>query len=406
MLRSTAREVSIRAAKFKQAVAAGRSAHHRTVMLLFLLLHPAAASPRDLVAQETTRRSISGNPTCPTCRLEVRRLFTLGSPTDPVLLRDFFPTVAVDESGNFFVSAAGGTFVVFDSTGAYVREAGRLGDGPGEFGRGSTEIFTVSPDTIIVLAGQQVLNLNRRWEERSRFSQPALTRLMARSIAALPDGSIIYTGNEPARNRLQTGPDTNRQLLHVFSPNGEAVSRIAGMDVSGDFCLSCEVLVLSRATAPGEFWSLRADEYLLQRWRKDGTLLETIAVSGSPWFTRWIAMTSNPPAMQPRWAPAMLLNTRKDGLLVVGSYGPSADYPAALARAVPPPPRDRMAYMAQVALRQASAFDIVDPGRGVLASTVIERMDIRPISPDYAIRWLQHPSGIMQIEVWRIEFSR
>ena len=121
-------------------------------------------------------------------------------------------TVAFDELGNLYVFDEGGDLldtdlriVVFDRSGAFVREFGRAGEGPGEFQSPSSYGVMRSGITVIGDRDRQAYHLFNASGELLRMVRARGTSV-SRTIHMAPRGEAVYTTSNPVGSR-DTGTD-------------------------------------------------------------------------------------------------------------------------------------------------------------------------------------------------------
>lgn len=127
-----------------------------SVGLIAGLIGPAQSV---VCAQQPATISVTAEPTCRTCAIELTRVVTLGRATDSVLLGQVVGVVAVNSRGEYFAPASAGFQVaVYDSLGRLTRAIGKRGPGPGEF-RTISDIRVGTGDSLLVADSRNNLQL-------------------------------------------------------------------------------------------------------------------------------------------------------------------------------------------------------------------------------------------------------
>lgn len=151
--------------------------------------------------------------TCPTCRIELEHVTTLGTADGPGGIVSPPSSIARDSRGRYYVvpSRQGETPIVFDPDGVFVARIGQSGEGPGEF-----EL----PDQVFVLPGDslQIYDFNlgrvsvfdleyvyvRSYD--MRFSHAAMTQAA--------DGTLLINQQVPTPAKIG-------YAVHKLGPEGE-----------------------------------------------------------------------------------------------------------------------------------------------------------------------------------------
>lgn len=226
---------------------------------------------------------------CPTCRIAVGRILTVGSPDD-------HPTgpydMARDGRGRWFVAYEDGSPVrVFDSNGRFRNQIGREGEGPGEYR---------SPRIVRVTNGDSIQIYD---SGLGRLSILSATMQFVRSVTIprhmddalqLPRGDIIV--NARVFDTERVGLPLHQLTAAggwIRSYGGDRAVLMPGDVVSG-------VRFLSSAGA-NTFWTVRMTGlYELDRWDTDGNRRDRIqrqAEFFEPYEQFWFASpTRKPPS--------------------------------------------------------------------------------------------------------------
>lgn len=151
-----------------------------------------AAAPA--VAQQTVVE-VSGEVSCAECRITMDTVVTLGGLDDPGshLLEGPVPLAVVDQRGRILLAMWGrADIAVFDSTGAFIREMGGSGEGPGEYAL--ITHLNVGPEFIHVfdgLRGRTVLDADHCFVRTDRY------RADITSAAVTESETVVFAGHLP-----------------------------------------------------------------------------------------------------------------------------------------------------------------------------------------------------------------
>jgi hypothetical protein len=355
-----------------------------------LILLPSSAT---VVSGQAADRVLSGSPLCPVCTLSLRRIALLGSDSDSTLLSDMPFSVGVLPGPRFLADGISRSeLLLFDAAGRLRRVIGRKGQGPNEFPQSAKSLIPTRGDSIYVLAEGQAFVYTQDLREARRFVIPLVPH-----FTALGDGSIAWFPPMFRDSSLSLG------IVSAEGRRGE-VFNVRPSSAGADPCMPCRHVSMAPASNPRELWVLHSGGYRLQRWRTDGTLLEVITIANSPWRNSWLDEMRRGWGNPANMAPVLHVRSRPDGLLLVSAQGPSATPRSA--RAAPPRPGSLVAQFLSEETGLDQVFDIVDPRRGVLASTrVTQRGFLMTHDGRYVIRLVEASSGITQVEVWEVVFA-
>jgi hypothetical protein len=116
-------------------------------------------------AAQPPSQTIPDDVACARCSLRATRTLRIGDQEGPGALSGFPSTVAFDSRSRLWVLGGGGLPKVFDSTGRFIQEVGRKGQGPGEF---------LSPFDAVALPGDSMLVVDAA-VDRATVIDPSLT---------------------------------------------------------------------------------------------------------------------------------------------------------------------------------------------------------------------------------------
>lgn len=234
---------------------------------------PGANDGRDGSGVESI--AIDGPPSCPGCRVDLRPIARLGSPSDPSSVAP--DAIGMDcsvgrlSSETFVVGSmvGGGEIFLYGTDGAYERSLGSRGEGPGEF---STQVrLIVGPkDTLYVRDDRlgRLTVLSPEGEYVRSFATPGFVR----AFALLDNGGILFHPN-PARlgEELFQLKDRDGRLLGGFGSVSRQPPETDGYVVA--------------PSSLGGFWTSSIWEYELSRWGSPDHLELTISREVD-WFPR------------------------------------------------------------------------------------------------------------------------
>lgn len=204
--------------------------------------------------------TVSGPTTCPSCRIELTLVATLGGGDGPGFLASDPRGVARDSRGRFYVVQDDGDDLpqVYAPDGTFLYALGRLGSGPGEY-RDPDQVFIGPNDSVYVMdTGLGRLTVLTAAYEFARSANLPGTWFAALRLA---DDTLILSGSLPTLNRA-----------------GYPLHRIAATDrVAESFGTAVPIyresrpwdarraLALSGDTA---FWAVPLKAYRLELWNR------------------------------------------------------------------------------------------------------------------------------------------
>lgn len=289
----------------------------RLVLACQLLLLLSCSQSSDLTEARSVRE-IRETGLCPACAIELVEVARLGSPEDPVSVRpdvSMRPCMVAELPEQGWVVSAlvgGGELGIYDTTGAMVREVGRSGEGPGEYGR-DMHVVVRRGETVSV-----VDNSYLRVTTLSDNQSPHIVRLPRRvqSLALLASGALLVhgrpTGTEEGVEDRFTLVDLESGELRSFEDSDKDLADLDQWVVSGGY--------------DGGFWAASGWKYELHRWANPDSLEYTLVRESVEWFPSDNAYSddmyeSEPP---PAWFTHMW--ETKDGLLWTYSLVPDEDW--------------------------------------------------------------------------------
>jgi hypothetical protein len=246
-------------------VVAPRQVLQASVGMVLLAITPASAP-----AQQITR--LDGMSGCRGCAVQAAHVVTLGDERRGIIANP--QAVVRDLRGRYVVvhDADQAALYVFDQAGEFMQRLGRRGGGPGEY-EIITQLDVDAAGNLRVwdpFAGRvTVLDSAFRYRESVRILNPVATLAHA-------DSYYFAFGN------LRT-PAAEGHPLHLLDARGTVLRSFGG---DGTEYRSREADLFRRRVAIGDdgaLWSARYTEYVLERWDRNGALVERVERL-VPWF--------------------------------------------------------------------------------------------------------------------------
>lgn len=209
---------------------------------------------------------------CKECRLELRRIVTLGSVTDSISPAPGAEIIQ-DRFGRYFVSPMDvpGAIGVYANGGALVTTIGSQGQGPHQFS-GWMRI-AIRDDSLRVYDSG-----NAREAGYSRSLRLAYTK-------PLPEGNhYLRMGNDLLVQGSIRTPERAGFLFHLFGNDG-GIRRSFGETTMRPDVPELSVRYIQRIN-DHEFWAAHNTQYTIEHWRTDGRLIRVLKRSPK-WFKPW-----------------------------------------------------------------------------------------------------------------------
>lgn len=214
---------------------------------------------------------------CPTCAIELDRLVTLGSVSEPTV--GTTSHALWDSSDRIFLihDQAPSQIMRFDSTGTFVQALGREGDGPGEHRR--LMRIALGPRDSIYAFDYRAPRMTVYTPELEVGRVDELPGPV-RDAVPFTDGRVVLHARIPTRDRIGLP-------LHMASPDGSVVRSFGATNpVVRPDMLALQLRYLARADSDA-VWAARMNEYVVEQWRLDGTLVRRLE-RHPPWFAGWV----------------------------------------------------------------------------------------------------------------------
>ena len=344
-------------------------------------------------AQAPVRRlTVTDQPACPRCTIELRKVVTLGANGDSVS-PDIMATVARDSKGNFYVGPVDtpGAVLIYDSSGRIVGSVGRRGQGPGEH----LEIgfVKVGPgDTLHVFdAGTFRLSVYSPARKLVR-TVPLPARALILDVLPQPSGDVVI-------NAEVSTPSAIGFPLHRINSKGEIVrsfGALAPVVVPGE-------QRARRASGPGgvnSFWHGEANRYDIERWTIDGKP-DVILSRTAAWFAPYAPREGsyNPQVVKPRPRLRRITQTQ-DTVVWVGVDVADASWKQVSNAS--PDSEMRMGVIDDYLALYDTVLEAINPATGrLLASTRVDAPLHRFFGDGFTFSHRADSAGYRFLDVWQ-----
>lgn len=226
-------------------------------------------------AQAPRRITLVSNSHCESCRIEARRLVTLGGEDDSLVAGAWSSVVRMANGGYLaatILQSGSGFIRQYDASGRLLGRLGRSGSGPGEY-RSITHLAIGPGDSILVFDVYRRLSI---LAPDGRFIRSTPIPFLVTQATIAPDGEYVVAA-EVYSTALAGLP------VHRLTPDGRRVHSFGAEPAE----VSPERPSLSKrllASAGHDFvWTARPDRYELERWTASGIRTE-ILTRTAEWF--------------------------------------------------------------------------------------------------------------------------
>jgi hypothetical protein len=258
--------------------------------------------------------------------------------------------------------------MVYDEHGTFLRQLGRLGDGPDEY-QGGTDIGTMKGDSILVL--------DRR-NGRAVVLTPDL--VAKRTISLLRIGPVLRVGDKFVTTGFQPTPANAGWPLHFVSFAGPRVEILRSFGADSAVTDPSAMDRLSRnlaAARSGGFWSADQLQYRVSRWSADGQLIRGLE-RRPPWFAKPAERSVGNPSTPPNPFVAGL-QEEADGLLWVYTNVAAPTWREGWPR-MPAGVRELAANQIDISKMLQTIIEVIDP----IVGRVVARLETK----DYVLATL------------------
>jgi hypothetical protein len=343
------------------------------------------------------RTVISSKPSCPNCRIELVKLFSVGGADDTVAYDQFMqPTAVANKKGQVFITpTVSGSVLVFTEKGQVIKRFGRKGKGPGEF-EGLMHIEIGPGDSVHVFDYGGA---------RGSVYSPDLKFIRATQVfggqrfhhVILPNGDyFMYATPSPQSDSLMTLHSSTGKLIRRYPP---VWRRLADPYASIQFDR-----VLTSAGGRS-VWVAHTDRYEIEKWDGDGTV-DQILDRQTDWWTK---PSSSYPYFPRERKPEPILKAlyrAPDGLLwtVIGVSKPDwkqLDRPSATRGERPVmAPSEHMKFFDTI-------IEVIDPQTGALITSRRFPFVLQSIrTGNIAIGLREDSEGSLARDIYRVELRR
>jgi hypothetical protein len=347
-----------------------------TVPAILIVSTPLLHAQSDIVLP----REVS----CPECRIELERVVTLGSLSDPTGFSGL-SRVTQDSRGRYYVypSVGEAEILVYDEAGQFLRLVGRPGPGPREFGR-IERVVVADGDTLHVYHGLRHTVLDPEYEFVRSGPMPAPPN----AVLLLDAGRSVIVGELLTRQSVGLP-------LHLLDSNDSLLLSFGSLHPERDPRRSRPAAYRLARSEEGHLWLAGFHRYAFERWTLDGER-EVGFTRDVAWFPEWEA--PNYSTTQPR---TVWIHEDPAGRVWLGiaipTIGPTR--PPAVHRERP---YDPMATLARFSMR----VDVID----VAASTVVLSQRLSDvvmgfIAPNRVYSLREDISGNPVFDIWRVQLQ-
>jgi hypothetical protein len=348
--------------------------------------------PAGMSAQ--TRLTIAETVACRDCRLQIEKVVQLGgveggpgyigAPGSVVAWRNGWAVVSLAKRYNVSL---------FDLNGAFIRDIGRAGSGPGEY-RFIGKAF-VDPVGDLLVVDQFAQRITR---VRQDLTQEVAFHLPSASLSSL----IVSSDTTLLINSDDRSPRRAGMPFHIITRDGE-VLRSFGADTP--FVDPRRPHAHMRVMTPargGGLWSARTTDYVVERWQEDGR--RTIQIRRrAAWFPTHGRAGFNPdgppnPSIRALWED-------DQGLLWVLIH--VADEAWKRAVAVRPGPQGNRRTVTSQNDYFDTIIEVLDPRTGQLVVRGRMRHATTTASGGgIIVTYEENETGVPMIQVWRPRIHR
>jgi hypothetical protein len=231
-----------------------------------------------VAAQAPRAITITGNPACARCRIELLPVAMIGGTSSGDEIGGGpLAFMAMDSHGRIFVSdrAALGAIQIFDTTGRRLGKTGRDGKGPGEFNPYGVGLLVGEGDSVHVFD--------------ARNARHSVLAPGGKYVRAYP---WIHTPSPPQLMRLNNGLMAVSEIkqvnghwfgVHIVDSLDRAVRSFAPSTPRWQGANWLQLSNLAQGSAPDRILVQHVWEYLIEEWSTQGKLLSSIRRE-APWF--------------------------------------------------------------------------------------------------------------------------
>jgi hypothetical protein len=329
--------------------------------------------------------NVVGTPQCAGCSIELTKVATVGSSSDPVLFVNYSsvyrgPRNTILVATTLYANPP--ALLVYDSAGTFVRQVGRPGQGPGEFPSFVSVIGIGRGDSLFL----------RERQGRVQVFTPDFSfgRVIPEFGIQMSPNMVLPNGNflrmvTPSRGEGVGAP------LGLLQPDGKEIRRFgfaSPEEVDTDYTFSTRYANITRDGT--RFWVTRRNQYDLQRFTLEGERDLTVKVEGSLWMTPWLT-----PPTAPYTSVTDVEDAGANRVWILGQV-PSRGATTFLRP-------NTAAWPMRLEQNLSTVIDIIDTERGsLLASRRFENEIYRFLDGDHVYRQNEDATGIISFDIFRI----
>lgn len=205
-------------------------------------------------------RTVPEGVSCQACAITVRSLVRLGAADGDGSLSGIPTAVRADGRGRYWVLEWRRPPMLFDATGKFTRNVGRIGQGPGEF---------LAPFDAIQLPGDSLLIIDAAARRATVFSADLLARRFVSLRAQLFSTTVVRWPHEVAAN-ARPGRTAGSVLQFVsFAGSDAATAKTFGPEREPSRVGAMPSHRLA-VTGTARIWAADVHEYRLVEWTASG----------------------------------------------------------------------------------------------------------------------------------------
>lgn len=330
---------------------------------------------------------------CAGCSIRMERVATLGEEDGPGMLTSQ-AVVAIDMQGRYLVAhmGDGARIKVFSPSGAFVRNIGRAGSGPGEYRR----IWRIAPFAGGVIVYDDVAKRSTRLSRELTFIETRPAPETPLSVVLRDDGAGVMSALVPSR-------DLVGYPLHEFDAKGRRLRSFGfpGITYRRDLRELFE-RYLTPSAEPNRFWASHSAEYAFAKCSIGRPNDCRLFVRPAPWFPRPKPSELNRQVLEKAPAPA-LWGVSQDGARYLWTMTRVADRRWRTVVDEPLPDHLEIADWHQYVDTVVECIDLTT--NRVVASQRFDEALLRFIGPGTAWYANEDSSGVERVQVVRFRLN-
>ena len=234
----------------------------------------ALLAPQPLRGQDAPTQTVPDAVSCDACAITVRQLVRLGAEDGDGSLSGFPTAVRADSRGRYWVLEWRRPPRLFDANGRFMRNVGRIGQGPGEF------VFAFDAGQV---AGDSILVIDAAARRATVFSPDLRPRRYVSLRTQLFSTTVVRWPDRVMTNTRPTSREGGWPLsVTSFAGSDIAVVTSFGPDDSPSRPGAMPTHRLAK-TGDGRIWAADVQQYRLVEWAGDGDRVATLE-RNPDWF--------------------------------------------------------------------------------------------------------------------------